>query len=169
MNAPEHEHQNEHEHDPAGLERRLAAWVPAATALDRDRMLYEAGRASAFGEGPGKAWPSAAVVLALLLAGLGGVFARERSRRVALETVLAARPPAQAPALAATPPRVAPPVPSTERPDPSSYFVLTTRLSAGELDLPPVSRKPSTDDPPGATGPQPPTLRPRGFERVFDL
>jgi hypothetical protein len=171
MKAPEHEH----EHDQTGLERRLASWLPATTALDRDRMLFEAGRASALAEPSGNAWPAAAVALALLLAGLGGLFAREHSRRVALETVLAARPPVQAPApvFAATPPRVAPPgpAPSAERPGPSSYFVLTTRLTAGEgeLDFPPVFRKPSAEDPPGETRPRPPTLRPRGFERVLDL
>ena len=70
-------------------------------------MLFEAGRASARAEARAKVWPSAALGLAMLLMGLGGLFARERSRRLALETVLAARPPAQAPVLAATPPRVA--------------------------------------------------------------
>jgi hypothetical protein len=167
MNAPEHEH--DYDDNPSGLERRLASWLPAATALDRDRMLFEAGRASALAEGGGKAWPSAVVALALLLAGLGSLFARERSRRVALETVLAARLTAQAPVLAAAPPQATLPVPSTERPGPSSYFVLTSRLTSGDLDFPPVSRNPSATDPPGETTPRPPTLRPRGYERMLDL
>jgi hypothetical protein len=161
MNVPEQ--------DPAGFERRLASWLPAATALDRDRMLFEAGRASARAESRRKVWPAAASGLALLLLGLGGLFARERSRRLALETVLAARPPAQAPVLAVTPPRVALPSPSVERPGPSSYLVLTTRLAAGELDFPSVSRESNTERPPGRTGPPPRPLRPRGFERVLDL
>ena len=33
--------------DLTALERRLSAWRPAAGALDRDRMLYDAGRAAA--------------------------------------------------------------------------------------------------------------------------
>jgi hypothetical protein len=161
MNAPDH--------DPSGFERRLASWLPAASALDRDRMLFEAGRASARAESRGKVWPSAAVGLALLLVGLGGLFARERTRRLALETVLVARPPVQAPALALTPPPVAPPVLGAERLGPSSYFVLTTRLASGELDFPPVSPEHVAERPPRRTAPQPPTLRPRGFERALDL
>ena len=41
--------------DLSALERRLAAWRPAAGALDRDRMLYDAGRAAAApaASGPG--------------------------------------------------------------------------------------------------------------------
>ncbi len=161
MNAPEH--------DPTGFERRLSSWLPAAAALDRDRMLFEAGMASARADSRGKVWRTAAVGLALLLAGLGGFLARERSRRLALETVLAARPPAPAPLLAEKPPRVGLPSPSTERPGPSSYLALTARLASGELDFPPVSPAPNAERPPVRTGPRPTTLRPRGFERLLDL
>jgi hypothetical protein len=161
MNAPDK--------DSTGFERRLAAWLPAATVLDRDRMLFEAGRAAARAEARVKVWPSAALALAMLLMGLIGLFARERSRRLALETVLAARHPAQAPVFAAMPPRVALPGPSKERPDPSSYFVLTTRLASGEMDFPPVSHESNTERPPARSGPPPPPLRPRGFERMLDL
>jgi hypothetical protein len=161
MNAPEQ--------DPTRFERRLATWLPAATALDRDRMLFEAGRASARAEARGKVWPFAALGLALLLVGLGGLFARERSQRIALETVLAANRPAQESVLAATPPRVALPNPIMERPDPSSYFVLTTRLGSGDVDFPPVSRESSTERPPSGTGPPPLPLRLRSVVRVLDL
>ena len=49
-----HADRDERERDSSGpdltaLERRLAAWRPAAGALDRDRMLYDAGRAAAAG------------------------------------------------------------------------------------------------------------------------
>ena len=40
------------ENDLTAVERRLAAWRPAA-ALDRDRMLFHAGRAAAQAEEPG--------------------------------------------------------------------------------------------------------------------
>ena len=161
---------NAHEHDPSEFERRLASWLPAVTALDRDRMLFDAGRASARADARGKLWASAAVGLALLLAGLGVLFARERSQRLALERILAAGPPVQAPMLAATPMRVAVPASSgAARPDPSSYFVLTTRLASGTLDFPPASLAPNAGHPPGSTRSQPPTFRPRGFERVLDL
>jgi hypothetical protein len=161
MNAPER--------DPPGFERRLASWLPAASALDRDRMLFEAGRAFDRAKSRGKVWTSVAVSLALLLVGLGGLFAHERSRRLALEAVLVTRPPVQAPELTSTPPRVALPVPGGERLGPSSYFVLTMRLAAGELDFPPVSLEYDAERPPRRTGSQPPTLRPRDFERVLDL
>jgi hypothetical protein len=158
---------NTPEQDPPGFERRLASWLPAAPALNRDRMLFEAGRASARAEAKGKVWPAAASGLALLLLGLGGLFVRERSQRLALETVLATRPPAEAPVLAATTPRVALPSPIIEPPGPSSYFVLTLRLAAGDLDFPPVARQSSSERAPSGT--RPPPLRPRGFERALDL
>jgi hypothetical protein len=157
------------EYDPSGFERRLASWLPAASALDRDRMLFEAGRAAARAESRGGVWPSAAVGLVALLAGLGGVLARERAQRQALEAALAARPPAQALVFASTPPRVALLEPGGGRLGPSSYFVLTTRLASGELDFPPVALKPEAERPSRGTGAQSPTLRPRGFERVLDL
>jgi hypothetical protein len=160
---------NTPEQDPTRFERRLASWLPAATALDRDRMLFEAGRASARAEARGKVWPFAALGLALLLVGLGGLFARERSQRIGLETLLAAHPPAQAPVLAATPPRVALPNPIVEWPDPSSYFVLTTRLGSGDMDFPPVSRESNTERPPSGTGLPPPPLRLRSVVRTLDL
>ena len=155
--------------DPSGFERRLASWLPAASALDRDRMLFEAGRASARAEVRAKVWPTAALGLALLVIGLGSLFARERSRRLGLEKVMAARTHAQAPALAATPMRVAPRSPRVERPDPSSYFVLTLRLAAGDLELPAISPESKSEHQPDRTRPTPPPLRPRGFERVLDL
>jgi hypothetical protein len=158
---------NTPEQDPTGFERRLASWLPAATALDRDRMLFQAGRASARVEARGKVWPSTALGLALLLVGLGGLFGRERARRLALEMVVAARPLAQTPDVAATSPRIVLPSPRVERPDPSSYFVLTTRLAAGDMDFPPVTRESHTERPAGRAAPTP--LRPRGYQRALEL
>jgi hypothetical protein len=161
MNAPEN--------DPTGFERRLAAWLPAPTALDRDRMLFDAGRASARAEARGRVWTSAAVVLTLLLVGMGTLFARERSRCLALQTMLAARPAAAGPTLAEAPPQVALPARSAERPGPNSYLVLTMRLGSGELDIPPASPVRNAAHTPDKTGPQRPPLRPRAFERLLDL
>ena len=71
----------EHEFDLSELERRLAAWRPAAGALDRDRMLYEAGRAAARADGRVQSWRLATAALVLLAVGLGGLLVHERSQR----------------------------------------------------------------------------------------
>lgn len=159
---------NAGEDQPTELEQRLAAWLPIAPALDRDQMLFEAGRASARAEARSRAWPCTALGLAILLVGLGGLFARERSQRLALENTLAARttsPPAE---LAVMPPRDVLPAPSDERPGPNSYFVLS-RLSSEDLESPLVSPKPSAEPAPERTGPRRPTLGPRSFDRALDL
>jgi hypothetical protein len=63
---------SERPHDAAltEFERALAALEPAPPALDRDRLLFEAGRRSA--RRRGWPWPAAAAALGLLAAGLGG-------------------------------------------------------------------------------------------------
>jgi hypothetical protein len=57
--------------DPAltDLERALGALAPVPAALDRDRLLFEAGRRAA--RRRGWYWPGATAALALLAAGLG--------------------------------------------------------------------------------------------------
>ncbi len=57
------------------LERRLADWRPTAGALDRDRMLYNAGRAAA-GVRPLRL---AAAALLLVSLGLGDLAVQQRS------------------------------------------------------------------------------------------
>jgi hypothetical protein len=168
------------EHDPhedrevlRALERRLAAWRPSAGALDRDRMLYDAGRAAAQGRGRIRTWRLAAAALAVVTLGLGVLLERERSQRRALEIALAAR---------ATPPRPSPPappvevvdIPPIETPAPNSYFAWNARLAAKPVDdLWPdlkVDREPHPSGPePRAEPPRRAPLRPRDIEKVLDL
>jgi hypothetical protein len=131
--------------DLTEMERRLAAWRPSSAALDRDRMLHEAGRAAALAEGGLRSWRLATAALAVISCGLLGLLAHQRSslalervlraqerlQRMALETALAARTkvpePAPAPPSAETP--ASDPLP------PTSYFALTSRLARRGGDL----------------------------------
>jgi hypothetical protein len=152
------------EDQPTELEQRLAGWLPAAPALVRDQMLFEAGRASARAEARGKLWPCTALGLAILLVGMGGLFVHERSQRLAL----AARTTGPSVEIAVMPPRGMLPAPSDERPGPNSYFVLS-RLSSEDLESPPASSRPGAEPVPERTGPQRPALGPRSFDRALDL
>jgi hypothetical protein len=164
------------EDDLKALEHRLIAWRPAAGALDRDRMLYDAGRAVAV-EGRVRSWRLATAALLLVSIGLGGslvhqrsLLARERSRTSALSTALAAGAVKSQP----SPPPIAVEIPPIEPPAPNSYFALTTRLAQGvtEGSWPDVQSEPEPhrpglapkDEPPG-----PAPLRPRDVQRVLDL
>ena len=146
------------------LERRLAAWRPAAGTLDRDRMLYDAGRAAAEGEGHRHAWRLATAALAIMTIGLGVLLAHERSQRRALEIALAAR------AVPSPPSPVEFEIPPIEPPAPSSYFALTARLAANPVDASwldvEIEREP---DHPAPTPRRPAPLRPRDIKRVLDL
>jgi hypothetical protein len=167
------------DHDPeidlSAVERRLAAWRPTAGGLDRDRMLYEAGRAAARADGRVRSWRLATAALILMAVGLGGLLVRERSQRLALELSLA---------LAS---QIKPqhPVGETALPTsretaaiepfaPTSYFALTSRLGQSILDMssPGVEFEPKSHRP--ATGPSdlPPQrrpLQPRDLQRVLEL
>jgi hypothetical protein len=115
----------------SALEQRLASWrpTPAAGGVDRDRMLFEAGRAAAGGR---SGW-FASACLALLALGLGGLLARERGNRRDLEAALAARvdaPPGPSPAAAVAPPA------RTVALAPDSYLVLTQRMLAAGIEDP---------------------------------
>jgi hypothetical protein len=158
--------------DLSAVERRLAVWRPAAGGLDRDRMLYEAGRAAAKADGRVQSWRLATAALALLTVGLGGLLTHERMQRRALETsiAIAGRIDAAQPAA-----EIALPA-SAKNPaiEPSSYFALTSRLSRGNPDIssPDVNFEPEPRRP--ATGPSdlPPQwrpLQPRDLQRVLDL
>ncbi len=166
----DHDH-HEDRQDLRSLEHRLAAWRPSAGALDRDRMLYDAGRAAAQSEGRGRAWRLATATLAVMTLGLGALLAQERSQRMALEIALAAP---MVPSQPSPTPPVAVELPPIERPAPSSYFALTARLAANPGDSPwpdaEIERQPHRPD---STPPEVPSrpvpLRPRDIERVLDL
>ena len=54
--------------DLKAVEARLAALSPAAGGLDRDRLMYEAGRASAGHLGSGRLWPASAIAMTMVSA-----------------------------------------------------------------------------------------------------
>jgi hypothetical protein len=164
------------------LERRLAAWRPATGALDRDRMLYDAGRAAA-GARP---WRLATAALMLVSLGLGGLLvqqrsllgrerallALERARRLELETALAGRNEAPRPSPRASAP--AADVPPIGSPAPGSYLALTARLADGVADVawPGGAAEPASQRPVrNPTGEEwhPSPLRPQDIQRILDL
>lgn len=151
--------------DLTDLEHRLAALRPSNGGLDRDRMLFDAGRASARAEGRARAWAFAAASTVVAV-GLGFGLARERSRALDLERALvAAREPTPAPKATELPTGAAPAVEAA----PDSYLALSRRAFA-VLDDPPVAsaRRPIG---PGLPAPERPLspLRGRGANGYRDL
>jgi hypothetical protein len=117
--------------DLTRLESRLADWAPSTPALNRDRVLFEAGRASVR---PGRSRTCAAG-LAVLAIAFGAWAVHERSQRRSLEVALRER----THALQLVQSRqVVAPEPSTPLPDrapaPDSYLSLSHRLATLGLD-----------------------------------
>jgi hypothetical protein len=161
-----------HENELTAMEARLAAWRPAAVALNRDRMLFNAGRAAAKAEGRSRLWQLVTAASVLVTVTLSGLLAHERSQRVALESKIPA------------PTERRDPEPSTnalvqlakfEPPGPNSYLALTSQLAKGARDLSwlDVEREtgPRSSPPPASSKSTPnlQPLRPTDLERVLDL
>src|SRR5262245_53199330 len=103
------------------LEAALRRLTPLAPSLDRDRLMYQAGRASR--PGSGRYWAIATGLLALALAPLALRMSFDSSRPRAERMSM----PAPAPALQQRTPRPpAPPVPSLE-PDQTPYVTEENR------------------------------------------
>jgi hypothetical protein len=160
------------ENELNAMERRLAAWRPASGGLDRDRMLYEAGRAAARADDRVQSWRLAAAALTLLTVGLGGLLAHEQSQRQALETsiAMAARinPAQPAGEIALPAPKEIPAI------EPSSYIALTLRLSQGTPDMSSLDRQLEPKPHRVATDrlqvlPERQPLQARDLQRVLDL
>ncbi len=111
--------------------RTLARFTPAPTGLDRDELLFRAGRASA---GRARGWKLAAGLLAVTQA----VTLTALLRRDGLPTAQPLTPP---PVAAPEPP------PAEESPpaDPASYLVLSHGWDGGAL--PASSSSPGSDRP----------------------
>jgi hypothetical protein len=175
---------HEVEDDMNALEHRLAAWRPAAGALDRDRMLYEAGSAAARAEARVRPWRLATAALAVVALGLFGLLvhhrsllahersllAQERSRPRVRGTVLAAGTEASGPSHSAP----GAPAPALEPLPPTSYFAMASRLSKGiedpsppDFQSQPASRGPAPG--PVEAIPRPGPLQLRDVQRVLDL
>jgi len=159
----------------SSLEERLRSWVPSPGGLDRDRMLFEAGRAEVQGtiEAGTRAnlWKFATAAAVLLASGLGMAWHNERSQRRALELTFARlAPPPPAP-LVATPELIAERQEKEAAIDPTSYLALVQQLKhLDATNLEPQRTAPGTvqrvraADPPRAA-----PLRPRDWDRVITL
>jgi hypothetical protein len=158
------------EGDLNALEQRLGRWRPAPGVLDRDRLMFEAGLASARGASWGRLGFATAACWALAAFALGGLLAHERGRRQALETALALRSNAPNPTPAPVPAPPWQPPRATESPSPDSYLALARRmLVAGPDDLTSAAANHSPDHPPGPAEPPLSPLRARGPGRALDF
>jgi hypothetical protein len=129
------------------LERRLAGWSPAPVALDRDRMLFDAGRASAQARIPGSLLTALAASLAALAVAFGGWAIHERAQRRGLEVALAQR--SRALEVARNGRSLPLPQPASmavATPGPNTYLALSNRLATGGLDVPESPAVPTVHD-----------------------
>ena len=149
--------------------RRLAGMPPSTQGLNLDRMIFEAGRASACDALPGLVWRGATVLLVLVAFGLGGLLVRAERQRLLLEHQLVASLRERALEQAD---RMPPPMPGhvAEPIAPASYLALSRRIRTGELFDPPSAMGPSARVPTvsGHESPLSP-LRVRNPEDVLDL
>ncbi len=118
------------------VEAALRALVPGPSRLDRDRLMFEAGALSTRGTPWGhRAWPAAASVLALALAGESWLLAVRPASRV-VERLVVVREPSATPSTSSAAPQSpqadAPLIPSSggllsDRTDDTSDAGLSTR------------------------------------------
>lgn len=158
------------EGDLTRLERRLGDWRPSFGGLDRDRLLYEAGRADSTAHERRllRAILAFSIATSLAALGLGAAwrFEHDRSDRLTAELALA-RLEAQ-PALAA-PYRLNPPaVVAFEPPDPFSFLALSRRIVNGRIDFDLPSR-PASSSGDKSSRPRSEPLRVGDRDRLLDL
>jgi hypothetical protein len=158
------------ESDLSRLERRLGDWSPSLGGLDRDRLLFEAGRADSAARDRRlvKALLTFSIATALAAFGLGTAWRLEHDRgdRLTAELALArleAIPPLAAP-YRPTPPLAV----SSEAPDPSSYLALSRRIANGRIDFDRPDR-PTTTAGGKPSHPRPDPLRVGDRDRLLDL
>lgn len=121
------------------LERALLALAPTPPALDRDRLLYEAGRRAA--RRRGRVWPAATAALTLLALALGGVLVLRPTPPPAERIVYIPTP--AVPPESTLAPEARPPTA-----DPGGYFQLRDQLLARGLDALPAPAPASAAGPP---------------------
>lgn len=112
------------------LEDRLRTWAPARPGMDRDRMLYEAGRLSVAIDPRRVVWPLATAASILLAVSLAWGWSGERFMRQSAERSLTEVRSQSSGVI------VAVPVLPESVPDPSSYWTLSRRLIASADSLP---------------------------------
>jgi hypothetical protein len=155
------------ENDLTGLEQQLARFRPAPIALERDKMLFEAGRASALAERRGRLGMSMAAIFALIAVGFGGLFVRERARLLALEVRLKTdtrEVVRQTPSTSPIPDRPYRPI------EPDSYLSLTRQFLSVGLDAAPQKvRQEPRESIPARPSQSTPPLRVRGSDGLSDI
>ncbi|GEM_PF-1495241 len=167
---------NPDEDQMSPLEERMRSWVPSPGGLDRDRMLFEAGRAKVQGTiqagTRANLWKFATAAAVLLASGLGMAWHYERSQRRALElTVARLAPPPPAP-FVSTPELMTERREKEAAVDPTSYLALVRQVNRLEdaanfephRTAPEAVPKIRAADPPRAA-----PLRPRDWDRVISL
>jgi hypothetical protein len=163
--------------DLSGIEARLGGWSPSPGGLDRDRLLYEAGRADVDARHRAHIRLSLAVSLAATLAatvsGLAWKAEHDRgtrleaelaSTRVELDRLIAAAgriPTPPSPVLETAIPATAP-----EPPDPFSYLSLSRRIVDGRINL---DVRPGRSHAPDAGPSRPTSEAPRVGDRTWML
>jgi len=129
------------------FEQALAALQPLPGALDRDRLMFEAGRSTV--PRGGWMWPYATAALVLICTALGGMMLLQRSSRIVERIVYIPLSPGESQSVATNPPQT---VPSDEAmvarasqedwpPQPGYLSVRqqVLRWGADALPIPPVS------------------------------
>jgi hypothetical protein len=137
-------------------------------------MLYYAGKAAAQAESRLRSWRLATAALLLVSTGLGGLLLHEKSQRLAQEMALAVRTGTIEPSPSIPYPMVNASATKIEPPGPTSYFVLTARLTRGvqEPSSPDFELEPNPHPPgnrPSGTSPQPVPLQSWDVQRVLEL
>jgi hypothetical protein len=114
-------------------EQTLARLRPVSGGLNRDRVLFEAGRAAGRTEARHRLLIATSASLLVALIGSGGLFVRERAHRLSLELELAARLNEQTSRPAGVvQPELLPPADIS----PNSYLALSRHIQPGGLDEP---------------------------------
>jgi hypothetical protein len=150
------------------LAARLQTWRPSAGGLDRDRLIFESGRAAGLAEARamdrGRLWPMATA--ASLLLAVGFYMARGPEKGGEPERIDLAVKSAEVPR---SPQPIAESAPIAPI-DPSSYLALARQFASGDLD--PIQAEPVRPSDSNRSSPpvdRPPPLRARDFDRLLNL
>ena len=146
------------------LADRLRGWQPSSGGLDRDRLIFEAGRAAGLAEARTvyrkRFWPMAMATAASLLLAVGLFLTREAEPSGRQERNEMAKISQQSQPLPET-------VPITPV-DPNSYLALARQIADGSLDQGPTEPTRSGVDHPSPID-RPTPLRARDLDRLLNL
>lgn len=145
------------------LADRLRGWQPSTIGLDRDRLIYEVGRAAGLAEARTqfrrRLWPLA--VAASLLLGISLVVTTRPRTKIAEPTRVEVAVREPQPSL---PPVEMPPIAPV---DPNSYLALARRIEDGSLESGQKATHTNSHAPASSNGPPP--LRARDLDRLLNL